>query len=185
MLTRGFALRAKTLAGAVLAASSILASAPASPQSQLAGLPHIYYDDFDKPWAVKLILENDFGRLNEGERRLLMAYMWGVDDFTMTPPTKADPACGRLADGDLHRRMDSLGFRAASEATKLDGPSPNLAGQLDGLARRMESIKAAQKAGREDIYLLAADYGGCSGPVVTRFLTNIKAFASKGFQPTR
>lgn len=189
MFTSGFPLPAKTLVAltpaAVLAVCLLSAAASISARSQLADLPHIYYDDFEKPWAVKVILENDFAGLDEEERQLLLTYMWGVDDFTMTPPKKADPACGRLADADLHQRMQSLGFRAAADFTQLNGRNPNVLGQLDALARAMQSIKAARQAGREDIYLLAADYGGCSGRVVARFLTNIKAVARMGFPGIR
>ena len=149
--------------------------------SQPAGLPPIYYDDFETPWAVKVIVENDFVGLEDSEKQFLRAYMWGIDDFTTTPPKRADPACARLADPVLHQQMQSLGFRAATGATQFDIRNPNVFAQVDAMARRMQSVKAAQQAGREDMYLLAVDYGGCSGRVVARFLNNIKAVATRGF----
>ena len=110
----------------------------------------------------------------------LRAYIWGVDDFVTRPPKRADPACARLADPVLHRQIGALGWGAAVNATSYDIFNPNVFANVDAMARRMQSVKAAQLAGREDMFLLAVDYGGCSGAVVTRFLANLKSAVSRG-----
>ena len=165
---------------AAIAACVWATAAPTSSQSQAVALPAIYYDDFETPWALKTIVENDFVGLEDFERLFLRAYMWGVDDFITHPPKRADPACARLADPVLHGRMQALGFGAALNATSYDIRNPNVFVNVDAMARRMQSVKAAQRAGREDMLLLAVDYGGCSGPVVTRFLANLKSAVSRG-----
>jgi hypothetical protein len=181
MLGSGFARPVKTLAALTLGGCLWSTATPVSTQSQPTSVRPIYYDDFETPWAIKVIVENDFTGLEDFEQQFLRAYMWGVDDFITTPPRRADPACARLADPVLHRQMQSLGFRAATDATRFDIRDPNVFAGLDAMARRMQSVKAAQRAGRDDMYLLAVDYGGCSGALVARFLNNIKAVASRGF----
>ena len=165
---------------AAIAACVWATAAPTSSPSQAVALPAIYFDDFETPWALKTIVENDFVGLEDFERLFLRAYMWGVDDFLTHPPKRADPACARLADPALHSRLQAMGFDAAANATALDIRNPNMFLNVDAMARRMQSVKAAQRAGREDMLLLAVDYGGCSGPVVTRFLANLKSAVSRG-----
>jgi hypothetical protein len=166
---------------AAVAAGVWSMATPTFLQSQAAALPAIYYEDFEAPWAVKTIVENDFVGLADFEKEYLRAYVWGVDDFMTNPPRIADPACARLADPVFHRRIESLGFAAATRAMQFDIRNSDAFAGLDAMARRMQSLKAAQRAGREDMSLLAADYGGCAGSVVARFLTNIKGVVARGF----
>ena len=165
---------------AAIAACVCAIEAPTVSQSRTASLPAIYYDDFEAPWALKTIVENDFVGLQDFERVFLRAYIWGVDDFVTRPPKRTDPACARLVDPVLHRRIEALGWGAARNATSYDISNPNVFANVDAMARRMQSVKTAQKAGREDMLLLAVDYGGCSGAVVTRFLANLKSAVSRG-----
>ena len=159
------------------ATTAVRGATPSSPTTNTPGTSAdsglIDYDAFARTWAIRDIYEDQLRFVNrEFDRVLLVSYMTGADSFIQLTPNKYDATCRTIADAGFSEALRALTkkwfFGYLDKQNVLDRQSLMLGLTAD--------TRAAEKDGRDDALVLAADYGGCSGPVMRRFYENMKTY---------
>jgi hypothetical protein len=131
---------------------------------------------------VRAFFSADFARLNR-DRRYVMSYLYGVQQFMTLDPNEYDETCLKIADPSVEEKIDyevsGVGDGKAnlnvtmSEAMRMLKMATQNPGMLVAEQERNEKLV---QDGVDDINVLSEDYGSCQGPVVNRVYKNIKRF---------
>lgn len=96
------------------------------------------------------------------DRRRIATYIRGMQEFLSARPNPVDTACDQIYDRELDLALNEILTKETLPFLKSLSQAPLLAELFDN--------------GQEDMYRLAAEYGGCQGPVVTQIFKHIKQY---------
>lgn len=149
--------------------------APQSPPARATSVTDslIDYGAFAIGSYINLILENAMtGYIRPDEKVHIAYYLTGIDSFIHRTPNPYDPTCSSIADPALSSELRRL---VESSVRAYAASRSQVTGQL-ALAAMAEETPVLERQGRDDVHLLAADYGGCAGPLVSRLYDSIKQY---------
>lgn len=122
------------------------------------------------------------------DRRLLLGYMIGANNFITLEPNEFDAACPAVASSQISSRLEQLARVEMGMSAQSVGAVDDVFSLLQRASRMSldqalaeaslnAKAEAAIQQGTDDIYALVADYGGCNGQPLRQFYTNLGAVA--------
>ena len=136
---------------------------------------------FEHARFVELIYTNGFAKLEADRRFAFMVYLRGIENFLAQSPNEYEPTCSGMMEREVAEALDTAADRTAVPSSSSANPLQRLLDQ----ASAMDYAERLKQNGTDDMYALAADYGGCKGPVVRRFYGNLKQYLLSGANPGR
>ena len=127
------------------------------------------FSRFAAPRFAEFIFTNKFPDVASSDRKVFLFYAKGVEEFLAPVPNEFEPSCAGVMDGEFATALRQvLNREVLSNAFNLNRFFENIA--------LTEQGAVAKQDGTDDIYALAAEYGGCDSLPVQRFYENLKSF---------